>query len=141
MTSQFQIINKILQTKDYSFITLNNLTVDYFFNYKAESSQGLYNNVWGGIWQYKAQLANHTGSNDAALRIAWSCARIYDALLEYRCGRADSCWRCCNRGLYDLSGRQAAVHFAFRSYADWKHCGGCAVGLSSGVFQSAVWYQ
>lgn len=36
MTSQFQIINKILQTKDYSFITLNNLTVDYFFNYKAE---------------------------------------------------------------------------------------------------------
>ena len=36
MTSQFQIINKILQTKDYSFITLNNLTADYFFNYKAE---------------------------------------------------------------------------------------------------------
>lgn len=36
MTSQFQILNKILQTKDYSFITLNNLTVEYFFNYKAE---------------------------------------------------------------------------------------------------------
>lgn len=36
MTSQFQIINKILQNKDYSFITLNNLTVDYFFNYIAE---------------------------------------------------------------------------------------------------------
>ena len=36
MTSQFQIINKILQNKDYSLITLNNLTVDYFFNYKAE---------------------------------------------------------------------------------------------------------
>ena len=36
MTSQFQIINKILQTKDYSFITLNNLTAVYFFNYKAE---------------------------------------------------------------------------------------------------------
>ena len=36
MTSQFQIINKILQTKDYSFITLNNLTSEYFFNYKAE---------------------------------------------------------------------------------------------------------
>lgn len=36
MTSQFQVINKILQNKDYSFITLNNLTVDYFFNYKAE---------------------------------------------------------------------------------------------------------
>lgn len=36
MTSQFQIINKILQTKDYSFITLNNLTVEHFFNYKAE---------------------------------------------------------------------------------------------------------
>ena len=36
MTSQFQVLNKILQNKDYSFITLNNLTVDYFFNYKAE---------------------------------------------------------------------------------------------------------
>lgn len=36
MTSQFQIINKILQTKDYSFITLNNLTAEHFFNYKAE---------------------------------------------------------------------------------------------------------
>jgi RecA/RadA recombinase len=36
MTSQFQIINKILQNKDYSFITLNNLSVEYFFNYKAE---------------------------------------------------------------------------------------------------------
>ena len=36
MTSQFQVLNKILQTKDYSFITLNNLTADHFFNYKAE---------------------------------------------------------------------------------------------------------
>ncbi len=36
MTSQFQVINKILQNKDYSFITLNNLTVEYFFNYQAE---------------------------------------------------------------------------------------------------------
>ena len=36
MTSQFQILNKILQTKDYSFVTLNNLTAEYFFNYKAE---------------------------------------------------------------------------------------------------------
>jgi replicative DNA helicase len=36
MTSQFQILNKILQTKDYSFITLNNLTAEYFFNYRAE---------------------------------------------------------------------------------------------------------
>lgn len=36
MTSQFQVINKILQNKDYSFITLNNLSVDYFFNYAAE---------------------------------------------------------------------------------------------------------
>ena len=34
MTSQFQVLNKILQNKDYSFITLNNLTVEYFFNYK-----------------------------------------------------------------------------------------------------------
>lgn len=36
MTSQFQILNKILQNKDYSFITLNNLTVEYFFNYQNE---------------------------------------------------------------------------------------------------------
>ena len=36
MTSQFQVLNKILQTKDYSFITLNNLTDKHFFNYKAE---------------------------------------------------------------------------------------------------------
>ena len=36
MTSQFQVLNKILQTKDYSFITLNNLTAEYFFNYRAE---------------------------------------------------------------------------------------------------------
>lgn len=36
MTSQFQIINKILQNKDYSLITLNNLSVEYFFNYQAE---------------------------------------------------------------------------------------------------------
>jgi replicative DNA helicase len=36
MTSQFQVLNKILQTKDYSFITLNNLSAEYFFNYKAE---------------------------------------------------------------------------------------------------------
>ena len=36
MTSQFQVLNKILQTKDYSFITLNNLGADFFFNYKAE---------------------------------------------------------------------------------------------------------
>lgn len=36
MTAQFQILNKILQTKDYSLITLNNLTADHFFNYKAE---------------------------------------------------------------------------------------------------------
>ena len=36
MTSQFQVLNKILQTKDNSFITLNNLTAEHFFNYKAE---------------------------------------------------------------------------------------------------------
>ena len=36
MTSQFQILNKILQNKDYSFITLNNLTAEYFFNYRSE---------------------------------------------------------------------------------------------------------
>lgn len=36
MTSQFQIINKILQNKDYSLITLNNLTEDYFSSFTAE---------------------------------------------------------------------------------------------------------
>ena len=36
MISQFQVLNKILQTKDYSFITLNNLSAEHFFNYKAE---------------------------------------------------------------------------------------------------------
>ena len=36
MTSQFQILNKILQTKDYSLISMNNLTEDHFFQYKAE---------------------------------------------------------------------------------------------------------
>lgn len=36
MTSQFQVINKILQTKDYSMISLNNLGAEYFFNYPAE---------------------------------------------------------------------------------------------------------
>jgi replicative DNA helicase len=36
MTSQFQILNKILQTKDFSLVTLNNLTEEHFFQYKAE---------------------------------------------------------------------------------------------------------
>jgi KaiC/GvpD/RAD55 family RecA-like ATPase len=36
MIAQFQIINKVLQNKDYSFITLNNLTADHFYGYKAE---------------------------------------------------------------------------------------------------------
>lgn len=36
MTSQSQILNKILQTKDFSLITVNNLTEEYFFNYIAE---------------------------------------------------------------------------------------------------------
>ena len=36
MTSQLQVLNKILQTKDFSLVTLNNLTEDFFFNYKAE---------------------------------------------------------------------------------------------------------
>lgn len=36
MTSQFQVLNKILQTKDFSLVELNNLTEDFFFNYKAE---------------------------------------------------------------------------------------------------------
>ena len=36
MTSQFQVLNKILQTKDYSLISMNNLTEDHFFQYRAE---------------------------------------------------------------------------------------------------------
>lgn len=36
MLSQNMILNKILSTKDLSLITLNGLTEEYFFNYKAE---------------------------------------------------------------------------------------------------------
>ena len=36
MTSQLQLINKILQNKDFSIISLNNLTDKYFFDYKNE---------------------------------------------------------------------------------------------------------
>ena len=36
MTSQLQILNKILESKDFSLIELNNLTEDFFFNYKTE---------------------------------------------------------------------------------------------------------
>lgn len=36
MTAQLQVLNKILQTKDFSLVELNNLTEDFFFNYKAE---------------------------------------------------------------------------------------------------------
>ena len=36
MMSQAQAINKILQTKDFSLVTLNNLGPEYFYNYKAE---------------------------------------------------------------------------------------------------------
>ena len=36
MTSQLQILNKILESKDFSLIELNNLTEDFFFNDKTE---------------------------------------------------------------------------------------------------------
>lgn len=36
MISQYQVLNKILHKKDFSFVTLNNLTADHFFNYKQE---------------------------------------------------------------------------------------------------------
>lgn len=36
MTSQFQIINKLLQDKDFSLVSMNNLTEDHFFQYRAE---------------------------------------------------------------------------------------------------------
>ena len=35
MTSQFQILNKILQNKDYSFITLNKYSRIIFYNRQA----------------------------------------------------------------------------------------------------------
>ena len=36
MTAQLQVLNKILQNKDFSLVELNNLTEDFFFAYKAE---------------------------------------------------------------------------------------------------------
>ena len=36
MLSQCQTLNKIINTKDFSLVSLNNLTEEYFFNYKAE---------------------------------------------------------------------------------------------------------
>ena len=36
MVSQLQILNKVLETGDYSLISLNNLTVEYFDEFKAE---------------------------------------------------------------------------------------------------------
>lgn len=36
MVAQFQILNKVLASKDYSIIESNNLTVDYFYTYRAE---------------------------------------------------------------------------------------------------------
>lgn len=36
MVAQLQILNKVLETGDYSLISLNNLTVDYFYDFKAE---------------------------------------------------------------------------------------------------------
>lgn len=36
MTSQLQLLNKIIQTKDYSIISTHNLTVDQFYNYPDE---------------------------------------------------------------------------------------------------------
>ena len=36
MTSQFQVLNKILQTKDFSMVEMNNLDENFFFNYRAE---------------------------------------------------------------------------------------------------------
>jgi replicative DNA helicase len=36
MSAQVQIINKVLQTRDYSLIEKNNISEDFFFTYKAE---------------------------------------------------------------------------------------------------------
>ncbi len=36
MTSQYQLLNRILETKDFTVISQNNITEQYFFNYKTE---------------------------------------------------------------------------------------------------------
>ena len=36
MITQLQVLNKILKSKDFSIVTLNNLDENYFFNYKNE---------------------------------------------------------------------------------------------------------
>ena len=36
VVAQFQILNKVLETGDYSIIINNNLTKEYFFDYTAE---------------------------------------------------------------------------------------------------------
>lgn len=36
MQSQYQLLNRILQTGDYSIVLKNNLSAEFFFNYKAE---------------------------------------------------------------------------------------------------------
>lgn len=48
MVSQAQLLSKIINTKDMSVITLNNLTDKYFFNYKAE-----FNYIMNHYNQYK----------------------------------------------------------------------------------------
>ena len=35
MTSQYQLLNRILETKDFTVISQNNITEQYFFNYKT----------------------------------------------------------------------------------------------------------
>ena len=36
MITQLQVLNKILKSKDFSIVTLNNLDENYFFNYNNE---------------------------------------------------------------------------------------------------------
>ena len=36
MVSQLQILNKVLQNKDFSLISMNNLTSEHFFQYQNE---------------------------------------------------------------------------------------------------------
>ena len=48
MSAQVQIINKVLQTRDYAIIEKNNLTEDFFFTYKAE-----FNYIKNHYKQYK----------------------------------------------------------------------------------------
>ena len=45
MVSQLQILNKVLQNKDFSLISMNNLTSEHFFQYQNEFNFILCNRI------------------------------------------------------------------------------------------------